>query len=226
MTDDMTLLKPRRRLRPGSERELRLLRLAWLSGWSIADMAALLGDSVRTVRRRLARHDLKGPEAPGEQARLIAGAMKDAIAEGLLCGDDPAVKDAVSTLQKMAGATRTLQTAAREQKADEVKVAEDSVDDWRVGIEDEIERLIAEEKAMAAAAAEAAGAPAGEVTAAGMQGALYEIKSSSRGARPDAGILCPAAPPAYTGSAAGAGADVTAFGRTYRTMHSSRGPPG
>lgn len=221
MTDDMTLLKPRRRVRPGSERELRLLRLAWLSGWSVADMAALLGDSVRTVRRRLARYELKGPETPGEQAGLIARAMKDAIAEGMLCGETPAVKELVSILQKMAGATRTLQHAAREQKADEVKVAEENVDDWRDGIEEEIERLIAEE---AAREAEAAGRHSGEAVASG-EDASHEIKTRASGVRPDAGIMRFSAPPSYTGSAAGQGADVTAFGRTYGTSQGNRGPP-
>lgn len=222
MTDDMTLIKPRRQVRPGSERELRLLRLAWLSGWSIADMAALLGDSVRTVRRRLARYELKGPETPGEQARLIAEAMNDAIAEGVLCGDNPAVKDVVSTLQKMAGATRVLQQVSLERKADDVSVAEENLDDWRDGIEEEIERLIAQEAAMAA---EAAGRHSGEAVAS-KDDAPHERKSRAVDVRQDAGIMRASAPPLYTGSAAGPGADVAAFGRTCRSMQGNRGPPG
>lgn len=182
-------------------------------------MAALLGDSVRTVRRRLARYELKGPETPGEQARLIAEAMNDAIAEGVLCGDNPVVKDVVSTLQKMAGATRTLQQVSRERKADEVRVAEDDVDDWCDEIEDEIDRLIAED----AARAEAAGRHSDE--AAASEDAPHEIKSHAVDVRQDAGIMRASAPPFYTGSAAGPGADVTAFGRTYRTRQGNRGPP-
>lgn len=222
MTDHMTLIKPRRRVRAGSERELRLLRLAWLSGWSTADMAALIGESVRTVNRRLARHGLRGAEAPGEQARLITGAMKDAIAEGLLSGDSPVVKDVVSTLQKMAGATRTLQQVSRERKADEVRVADENIDDWRDGIEEEIERLIAQEAAMAAEAAER---HSGEAVVS-EEDAPHEIKSGAADGRPDIDIMRFSASPSYTGSAAGPGADVTAFGRTCRSMQGNRGPPG
>lgn len=215
MTDHMTLIRPRRRVRPGSERELRLLKLAWLSGWSTADIAALLGDSVRTVRRRLACHDLKGPEAPGEQARLIAEAMKDAIAEGLLCGDNPLVKEVVSTLQKMAGATRTLQQAAREHRAEAARDAPEDEDDWR-------ERAIAEIDRLVGLDAETQD----EVSGVSTETPAQEIKSRPSDTRPAAGILRRSAPPAYTGSAAGPGADVAAFGRTYRGLPGSREPPG
>ncbi|MFN3875076.1 MAG: tyrosine-type recombinase/integrase, partial [Flavobacteriales bacterium] len=76
-------LKPARRLRAGSGREVRLLRLAWLAAWEVEDMAALLGLSVRTVNRRLSA--ARGLFRYARRAGLLRHDPAE-LAEGLKAG--------------------------------------------------------------------------------------------------------------------------------------------
>lgn len=139
MMDDLLKLKPRRRLRAGSARELRLLRLMWLLGWRVEDMAETLEEAVRTVRRRLAGHELMGEEAPGERARLVLAVMTDRLGDGLVGGED--VREAALSLQRAAGAVRGMQ-AIEAEGGDDAGTEEDEDDNWQDKALLELERMV------------------------------------------------------------------------------------
>lgn len=90
-----------KRLRPDSERALRQLRLAWLLGWRVPDIAAWLGVAETTARRRLRVNGLRGPALDGEQDRLIADEVRDRTADALMASDDPLAKELVAILSKL-----------------------------------------------------------------------------------------------------------------------------
>lgn len=95
-----------RRLRPDSERALRLMRLAFLIGWSAPVIAAQFALSRATLYRRLNRHGLRGPEAPGERDRLLAEELSCSLADALLRGDGAAAKEIAALQQKQNAAAR------------------------------------------------------------------------------------------------------------------------
>ncbi|WP_291052656.1 hypothetical protein [Hyphomonas sp.] len=198
-------LKPQRRLRPGSGRERRLLRLVWLAGWRVAEIAALTGEGERTIRRRLAAFDLMGEEARGEMARLLVAVQQDCVADALAAGGE--VKEAVVTHQKMAGTARVMQAAEKEQDSQKTEYQEEEYK------EDAIDRLVAMDLALEEAAL---GSPEGD----GERGAFaVETKSLEP-------VSLPARAPGYAGAAAGPSAHMVAFGGPWRRQDAGGGRMG
>ena len=208
MTDAISKLKPSRRLRPGSGREVRLIRLAWLAGWTVADIATLLGESARTVSRRLAGHRLMEEAAPGEMERLVLAVMQDTVAEGLVGGSD--LKELVVMFQKLAGTVRVIQAV---EKAADCAGTEDEDEDWRESALEEIERMVRMDS--------------GIETKAARSSQSGPDKRPARRCSDDAGgtrVSCPGA--GYTGAAAGPCANVVAFGRAWRGQDAGGGRMG
>ncbi|MFN4024688.1 MAG: helix-turn-helix domain-containing protein [Hyphomonas sp.] len=199
MKHDTPLFAPPHKLRPGSDRALRFIRLAWLIGRRISEIAALLQVSRSTVSRHLTRHNLRGPGRPGEVARLLAEVIVDRAAD-LVVSEEPVTPEPMfGLLQKITGSMKVMAQLPEPAKTEEDGTT--TTDDWRIGIEDEIERLVAMERAMAEGGDAAS---AGRETAAGLE-------TKSHKAPP-----LPARVPRYAGAAAGPFADVAAFGRTWR----------
>lgn len=205
MIDDLTNLKPPRRLRAGSGRQRRLLRLVWLAGWRVADMAALTGECERTVRRRLADLDLMQDEAPGEMARLLVAVQQDCVADALASSGE--MKEAVAAHQKMAATARVMQAAEKEQNSQKAEYQEEEYK------EDAIDRLVAMDLALEEAAL-------GGLESSGERGAFaVETKSLEP-------VSIPARAPGYTGAAAGPEAHMVAFGGPWRGQDAGRGRMG
>lgn len=134
-----------RRLRPGSPRELRLIRLAWLTGETVAGIAGLMGRHLSTIPRRLKMHDLPASAAAGKVVRLVAEAMANAIAQCLLRGEYAAVKDRVALLSKVAAVQRSGAAAGSPAQAGKESAAGEQestdTDDWRDSALGDLERL-------------------------------------------------------------------------------------
>ena len=207
---DLSNLTPRRRLRPGSERELRLMRLVWLAGWRLEDIGGLLGVSKATASRRLNRYALMGAEAPGEMAKLLAAVINDAVADGLVCGGPGEVKEAVLTYQRMVGAARVAQAAETESMN---KNCEQTDEDWRDRALAELERMVSVEPEHETKAA--AGGAGNTHGGAGRRRAHYA------GRAPVSIAL-----PGYASPAAGPSAHMVAFGGTWRGQDAGRGRMG
>lgn len=168
----------------------------WLLGWRLEDMAETLEEAVRTVRRRLAGYDLMGEEAPGERARLVLAVMTDRLGDGLVSGED--VREAALSLQRTAGAVRVTQAVETEGEDDAGTEEDDG--DYE---EDEIDRLVAMDLALA-------GKALGHSEDA-RPGRADRVETKSHQSAP-----VPSGAARYTGAAAGPGADVAAFGLTWR----------
>lgn len=208
MMDDLMNLKPPRRLRAGSGRQRRLLRLVWLAGWRVADMAALTGECERTVRRRLADLDLMQDEAPGEMARLLVAVQQDCVADALASSGE--MKEAVATHQKLAATARVMQAAEKEHQG---KDSEQTDEDWRERALEELERMVSvdpglETKAAAGGAGEAHKTP-------------QQADENHAGRSRVSDVT-----PGYTGAAAGPEAHMVAFGGAWRGQDAGRGRMG
>ncbi len=92
------------RLRPDSDRALRQLRLVWLLGRIVADIAAWLRIGPATVYRRVQAFGLRAPAAPGELDALIAGEVRELSAAALLASNDPLAKERVTILAQLSSA--------------------------------------------------------------------------------------------------------------------------
>jgi AraC-like DNA-binding protein len=104
------------RLRPDSDRAVRLMRPAVLIGWSVAEMAAQFALSRSTIKRRLKRHGLRAPEAPDERDRRMTDELNCNLAEALLRGDDGAAKEFAALLQKLSPGSRPKAAPAETSK--------------------------------------------------------------------------------------------------------------
>jgi hypothetical protein len=208
MTKHDTIPQISPRLRPDSERALRQLRLVWLLGWTVPDIAAWLQVGPATVYRRVQKHGLNTPAAPGEIDSLIAGEVRDQSGNAMLASNDPLAKELVTILGKL--------NAARPRASDKKTIKDENgtyTDDREDELIDEIEALAAMESAL-----ETPGF-AGD-SSEGLQ-ENRGIETKSRQTSP----LPPARPP-YTGSAAGPLADMVAFGGTWRRQDAGRGGMG
>jgi AraC-like DNA-binding protein len=188
-----------RRLRPDSDRAVRLMRLAVLIGWSVAEMAAQFALSRSTIKRRLKRHGLRAPEAPGERDRLTTEELNCNFAEALLRGDDGAAKEFAALLQKLNPGSRPKAAPAETSKEENDPYTDEGHDAFMA----KIESLAALEFELAA------GDHDGNPPGGPEEPERRDIKSS-------AAPSVPAGRPAYAASAAGPDADVVAFGRTWR----------
>ena len=211
MTHTDLTSRPSPRLRPDSDRALRQLRLVWLLGWPVADIARWLRVGPATVYRRIAAFGLSAPAAPGELDDLIAGEVRDQSAAALLDSNDPLAKELVTILAKL--------TTARPRAADKKTIKNENgthTDDDRDEFIDEIEALAAMESRL-----ETPGFT-GDCAENLPQDQAFETKS-------DQAPPLPAARPTYSGSAGGPQADMVAFGRTRRRQDAGRrgmGPVG
>jgi AraC-like DNA-binding protein len=188
-----------RRLRPDSDRAVRLMRLAVLIGWSVAEMAAQFALSRSTIKRRLKHHDLRAPETPGERDRLMTEELNCSLAEALLRGEDSAAKDYAALLQKLNPGSRPKAAPAETTKEENDPYTDEGHDAFMA----KLESLAALEFELAA------GDLDGNPPEGWEQPGRLETKS-------DAAPSVPAGRPAYAASAAGPDADVVAFGRTWR----------
>lgn len=196
-------MRPGFKLRGGSEREWRLIRLGWLAGRSVTQIAQMLGRSRWTIRERLKDDRLRAPEASGEMARLVADAMCDRLADGLLGDTDQDVKEVVALLQKLAAALKAMPAQAEAQVSGGSADNRADTDEWDDDSEDEIDRLVA-------LGGGVAGRALGHSEDGRQSGAEpAETKSHSP-------VSVPARMPGYAGTAAGPSAHVVAFGRTWR----------
>lgn len=89
------------RLRPDSERALRQLRLVWLLGWTVPNIAAWLSTGPATIYKRLQQHGLCGPAGPGEMDRLVAEEVRDQSAAALMAANDPLARELIGILGKL-----------------------------------------------------------------------------------------------------------------------------
>lgn len=204
---DLSNLTPRRRLRPGSERELRLMRLVWLAGWRLEDIGGLLGVSKATASRRLNRYALMGPAAPGEMAKLLAAVINDAVADGLVCGGPGEVKEAVLTYQRMVGAARVAQAAETQMSSQRTEQQEED------NTEDAIDRLVAMDLAL-------------EQAALGSSEGWGEGRAFAKETKSVEPVSVPPRATGYTGAAAGPSAHMVAFGGAWRGQDAGRGRMG
>ncbi len=89
------------RLRPDRERALRQLRLVWLLGWTVPDIAAWLQVGPATVYRRVQKHGPGAPAAPGEIDHLVAEEVRDQSGNAMLAHNDPLARELVAILAKL-----------------------------------------------------------------------------------------------------------------------------
>ncbi len=191
MTDIIASPRPRKpdRLRLSSDRAVREMRLGWLLGHTAAAMAARLGCTAGTVRRHLRRRGLRGPEAPGERARLIDEALRDRLADSLLGGADAA---------KIAAALTKLDSPAPEA----APLKQDEMIDWNTLDAGALDRLVCLEPGLETKSARPEGGGRARPAAAALPAA-------------GGGASLPGLRPRYAGAAAGPMAGLVAFGRTW-----------
>ena len=184
--------------RSDSDRELREIRLLWLLGYSVVQIARRLGRHRGTIWKRMKTHALDRDEEPLERARLALDCAHDRLAEQILESDDPGAD--IGPLIRMAGELRRLDSARRASaKAsetpapDDAHMEEDPIDDVRRSL------------AALASGLEEKSHPDGE----------------SRNPHPGTNPIPERQSladqrPRYTGSAAGPLADMSVHGRTRR----------
>ena len=184
--------------RSNSARELRDIRLLWLLGYSIPQIATRLGRHRGTIWKRIKTHGLDSPEEPLERASLTLECAHDRLADQMLQSDDPDAD--IGPLIRLAGELRRLESARRASAkasevppADDAHMEEESLDDVRRSL------------AVLAGGLEEKSHPEGE-------GQNAQCRADPI---PERQSLA-AHGPRYAGSAAGPLADMCVHGRTRR----------
>ena len=191
---DETPLMTDQPARSKSARELRDIRLLWLLGYSIPQIAARLGRHRGTIWKRIKTHGLDSPEEPLERARLTLECAHDRLADEMLARGDPDAD--IGPLIRLAGELRRLDSARRTRARAETHQPEQEEDS-----EEDVSRQLA---ALADRLEEKA------------QGENERGRSEAAGAKTPCGQPVAAHGPRYAGSAAGPLADMCVHGRTRR----------
>lgn len=185
-------------------RLLREVRLLWLLGHAVREIACRIGRDRSTVYRYIRKHDLAREEAPLERESLLLAVLHDRSADRLLDPGLPPDEAAALTglVIRLDGERRRLE-AARQKLTPAADPLEQSEDD-----DDEDPDTLAARLEALAVRLENKGTGSDPEPAVGRAG--------SGRADPDFGKPLAAGSPRYTASAAGPLADLSVHGRTWR----------